>query len=381
MKIGKYRVVCGLLIFLLTGCTEKFGPQTDVKQEFAVTPFAVPSVLNVRKSRNYVIAYRVTHPEGGTAISSVQAEFRAGGNGAVIFQMPLADDGGALTPGDGDVVARDGIYSGTVRSGQFQNTGQSLNLIVRAEDRSGNQTVAPPFTITLISDSPPRLLRVTAPDSLPSGSPSLQLTAMAADSDGIADIRKVIFQGRKSGAELFAFEDSLLLNDTAAGIFSKQVDSSFAAGKFGDYLLRFQAVDLSGDSSNIIEKPFFIGNKAPRLENPNLPATFQRPATGGSDTLHVKISAKDPQSLADIDSVFFRSRKPDGQFAGGGAKFLMFDDGDPAHGDAVAGDSRFSLIIQITGSSQTGAFVFLFQARDRVGNLSAVVADSVEIRP
>ena len=373
--------ITGLIVFLLTGCSEKLGPPTEIQQEFAVTPFAVPSILNVRKNRNYTIAYRVTHPGGDAEISSVMAEFRAGGTGAVILQLPLADDGGALTPGDGDVVARDGIYSGGVNSSQFRSVGQSVELTVRAKDRSGKESVAPPFILTLVSDSPPRLRQVSLPDSLPSGSPPLQLTALAEDSDGIGDIRAVILRGRKAGASFATFEDSLLLADSAAGLFSKQIDSSFAAGKFGDYSLQFQAVDRSGDSSNAIEKPFFIGNKAPRLDNPNLPPFFQRPGTGGSDTLHVKISAKDPQSLADIDSVFFRSRKPDGQFAGGGAKFLMFDDGDPAHGDAKADDGRFSLVIQITASSQTGDFVFLFQARDRVGNLSPVVADSVEIRP
>jgi hypothetical protein len=55
----------------------------------------------------------------------------------------------------------------------------------------------------------------------------------------------------------------------------------------------------------------------------------------------------------------------------------MQDDGKT--GDAVAGDGRFSLTIQITPQNATGTYRFEFQAEDKKGALSNKIVQNINV--
>lgn len=91
------------------------------------------------------------------------------------------------------------------------------------------------------------------------------------------------------------------------------------------------------------------------------------------------INVFDQNGLADIDRAYFKVYRPDGTTNNN--QNLMFDDGNLSlHGDQIAGDGIYSLIIQITSTNQKGTYRLEFQARDRGGKLSNIINHSLLIQ-
>jgi hypothetical protein len=87
----------------------------------------------------------------------------------------------------------------------------------------------------------------------------------------------------------------------------------------------------------------------------------------------ITIKAKDPQGVADIDTVQFRSFLPSGQEANN-SPIQLFDNGDADQGDDRAGDGIFSRFIFLPSQGVTpGDFRFVFQARDKSDLLSNTI--------
>jgi len=90
-----------------------------------------------------------------------------------------------------------------------------------------------------------------------------------------------------------------------------------------------------------------------------------------------------------VDSVYFYSKKPDGSLANEGRPLVMVDNGKPFNindpwqqaGDEQAGDGIYSLTILIDNSAQPGRYIFTFYMRDKAGNLSNSMVDSIEVVP
>jgi hypothetical protein len=101
------------------------------------------------------------------------------------------------------------------------------------------------------------------------------------------------------------------------------------------------------------------------------------------------VEVSDPQGLADIDSVYFYSLKPDSSWANMGKPFLLVDDGvpfnastrDPETGDLVAGDGIYSFSIIVYNNPQTnlGVYTFYIYIRDKAGNLTGPETRQVAI--
>jgi Flp pilus assembly protein TadG len=144
----------------------------------------------------------------------------------------------------------------------------------------------------------------------------------------------------------------------------------------GNYSVQYLATSASGLTSNLIVSTvpvYYSNNIAPVVSFVNAPDTVQKPSTGFV-AFALRVTGSDPNGSCDIKNVFFRTIRPDGTT--NGLQFNMFDDGDLiAHGDSVAGDNRYSLIIQIdsTPATQTGTFQFNFQATDNRGLSSAIL--------
>ena len=145
----------------------------------------------------------------------------------------------------------------------------------------------------------------------------------------------------------------------------------------GNYSLQYLATSESGLTSNLIVSTlpvYYSNNVAPQMSFIFAPDTVIKPTTG-VNLFHISVKATDPNGQCDLKTVFFNSFKPNGDPAGGNP-FLMFDDGDfAAHGDSVAGDGRYSLVIGINSlpDTQIGTYQFNYQATDNVGLTSAIL--------
>jgi len=119
----------------------------------------------------------------------------------------------------------------------------------------------------------------------------------------------------------------------------------------------------------------------------NVPDSIQLPPAGYFNKALVTAAVQDSNGLDDVDSVYFYSRKPDGTLANNGLPLVMVDNGKPFNisdpwqqaGDEKAGDGIYSLTILIDNSAQTGRYYFTFYMRDKGGNLSDSVIDSIEV--
>jgi hypothetical protein len=96
----------------------------------------------------------------------------------------------------------------------------------------------------------------------------------------------------------------------------------------------------------------------------------------------------DSESLADVDSVYFYSLKPDSTFAQGGLPFNMVDNGLPFNpegnifietGDEEYGDGIYSLSIFSDSETNPGEYTFYFYIRDRAGNLTGPVERKIQL--
>jgi hypothetical protein len=95
----------------------------------------------------------------------------------------------------------------------------------------------------------------------------------------------------------------------------------------------------------------------------------------------------DPDGLADIDSVYFYSLKPDSTYANDGLPILLVDNGLPFNisnagleaGDLVAGDGTYSFSILTYHDTVTGLYTFSFFIRDKAGNLTGPVSKTINI--
>lgn len=85
----------------------------------------------------------------------------------------------------------------------------------------------------------------------------------------------------------------------------------------------------------------------------------------------------DPNGLNDIKKVSFKVVRPDGSVLG---ILVMFDDGDPGHGDEIARDGTYSLLNSFEVTSQTGDWRFEFVAEDQSSLLSNKIDHILEVK-
>lgn len=363
-------------LLLAFSCKEEVVPP-ETTPDFAIEEFAVPLRLNVAKPRDYTIAFRVTHPEGASAIAEVSVIFFGSDQATQLLQLPLYDDGGFIHD-DRDVIAGDGIFSNHFISDSLVFPLGDVYMEVRALDNAQNSIQTGLIAALALFNAAPKVVSAIVPDTLYSGSQPLLFSVAVQDSNDVEDITGVMMRLKRGGNEIASYSLEFQSKTAAdSGIFGAFFDSTFAAERDSLYTLEFQAVDFSDDVSEVLAKTIYLENIAPTIFNVSMPDTLQRPSSG-VDTVHVKISANDSQGLSDIDSVYFRATLIGGNTS---SPQLMFDDGDPDNGDEVQGDGRYSNIIQIEPQNQPGTYVFEFRAVDKVGNISNMISDTLEVLP
>ncbi len=120
----------------------------------------------------------------------------------------------------------------------------------------------------------------------------------------------------------------------------------------------------------------------PPNARPQLLSAFAPDTVRVGEFLILRATANDSDGLSDIASVFYFSRRPDGQLANQGNPIQMYDDGgvNPFSGDAVAGDGIYSFRAQVPPSTLFGTFTYTFFARDRFGAQSDSLVRQTVIR-
>jgi hypothetical protein len=246
-------------------------------------------------------------------------------------------------------------------------------------DNEGNGNSGPIFEENSTSLE---VVAVEAPDTLHSGSQPVLFAATVQDSAQFTEQIEVAMRvGQGGEVRTLLLQDSLSSN---TALFGAMFDSTLAAGFSGTQTLQFQAAGAEASGSKTLTKEIYLKNEPPVLFEPDTPDTLQR-LTGARIQLY--ISASDPQGYGDIDSVYFKFRKPDGSFGGasekeGGFHFVLVDNGIwRHHGDEKEGDGRFAFNFSIVENALLGTYTVIFFSRDKVGNLSGIIQADFELVP
>ncbi len=371
-RMGKW-IVPMLIILLFWECAQQMGPEEETPP-FAIEPFQVPDLITVRPGFGYILAFRVQHPEGWEAIDSVWVVFLGSPQGPSLAALPLYDDGAARHPDDGDVVARDGIFSNRFYPARLNLPAKTLFLQAFARDQKGGVQSTNPVEMTATTNYPPLMLDISVPDTFYSGTAGMIFRATVADSDSVADVIAVVMQGIRNAAVVF--RDTLRPDPEQPGQFWRILDSSFAAEKKGEYALEFYALDHQTQSVNRLKAGIYIENDPPRIRSIELPDSVQLPPVD-RELITVRARVVDSQSLADIQRVYFTVKRIGSNQTN---EVELYDDGNmPDNGDLLAGDGVFSRIIVLLSTNMPGDYVFTFYAIDRVQQMATTVVDTMTV--
>lgn len=340
---------------------------------------------NINATEALIVEIRVNDPQGFSDLRTVLLEVINSG-GSTVFSDSLYDDGGLN--GSTDIVAGDGVFRNRFLPTDISSEQGTFSFDFKVEDRSGNSAGLFQRDVVFAFNSAPQVLSAESPAVLESASQPLTITAKAVDSDGLADIKHVYMDLLLAGQSVISnpvelFDDGGSNNSgdlfAADSIFSLQIDSTFGAARQGDYILRFYAVDQSASQSSAVDKSIKIENEAGHIISSDMPDEVTRPAE-----IPIRVRVSDPQGLADIQRVYFELQASDGSFVkdnqGNNLKLSLFDDGDQnLHGDDVAGDGVFSVILSVDETNAAETYTFYFYTLDKVDNLSNSAQDTLVI--
>jgi len=374
-----------IVLLFFVACSERELPSVTGNEQLPVIEnFSLPEIINPGKS--YLVSVRVTaNPQPDYVQYTVYKE----GSTEELLSGKMYDDGMAQHSTDGDIVARDGLFTQNIA---WQSADENPHQLVFEFVAVLNfETTGEPLRVTLVSSKNilPQITGVTVPDTLPSGFSGTRIfSATVFDSNGVKDIKNVLYKGKQNNLTLFQGE---LLTTAAVGIFERSFDKTFAVGKKGLYDLTFEAVDKSGRKSSPYSSSVFIGNNAPVLSEIQAPTDIPRPAEAGV-TLYFLITVKvrDDQSLKDIKFVKMSWKTADGTYSLN-SPFQLYDNGLPIQedldgwdngyrGDVVANDGIFSITGAFDVHQPLGNYELVFWAEDMAGNTSETLKHIINLQ-
>lgn len=196
--------------------------------------------------------------------------------------------------------------------------------------------------------------------------------------DAISSVVCTLLDPNGNVIQSFNMSDNGSSPDTTGGngVYTATVNYTTASClTVGNYSIQYLATAGSGLTSNLIvltQPVYYSNNVAPLVTNVFAPDTITRP-TAEPILFHISVKATDANGQCDLKTVFFNSFRPSGVPASGNP-FQMFDDGDLlVHGDSVAGDGRYSLVVGIGSGNDLGTYQFNYQATDNKGLSSAIL--------
>ncbi len=335
---------------------------------------SVPSVIN--PGRSYVLAVAVNGASAGD-ISSVTLDILSETTMTKLMSVNLYDDGDKAHPGNGDVIAFDGVYTGQLL---WPSALAGPGKLIFEFSIPGGSVSPLKISVQSLDVHPPEITSLVCPDALPSGFSGFKTIAVTvADSTGLDDILCVLMSGFQNGVVLFS--DTLYDNgvdgdlNAGDGVCTLQMDSTYAAGKQGEFDLRFYALDKAGLSSAIVSKKITIDNSAPAVVKVTMAQQVDRPASG-TVTILIEAQVSDPQGAGDIKWVRLSWKKPDNSYPSA-SPYQMYDNGLPFdlskwdygyRGDITANDGVYSIRGVFDSGNLLGEYTLGFQAEDLVGN-------------
>lgn len=228
---------------------------------------------------------------------------------------------------------------------------------------------------------PPSIVVSTLPDGSVSGGKvtvPFSLSVRASDPDG--DLAQVswVLRGPDAGTAPVASGD---LAVQTGGRFGTTTTLSLPVAVTGRYTVVVFASDRVGRLSNETRGSLDLlaeGNP-PVIVSVDMPERVTRPAAGGAPVVvRIVATVSDPDGAANVLRVQ--------TLVNGRSSLLLCDDGSQgacnggtASGDAVAGDARYTLTLQVEATNAPGANTFEFTAVDRSGLVSAPVARTIVI--
>ena len=379
MKDSVYKILLflsGLVIFIF--CCEEEKEIVDFKLPFEISHVNFPEVISSTSERMVLLTAMVTHPEGHEGIQKVEAIITDTTN-QIQLTLQLYDDGSIEA---GDVIAFDNIYTRSVVGNKLGLPDNSYNMKLQASSTNYETLESNVYNLKIYPNQAPEVLNYDFPDSILVGLAATNALFTVNDNDGLDDILWVIIQGFETGNSFPSFQDTVFNPLNNSPVFSYALDSTYAAGKKGDYEMKIFAEDKVGEISDIKTFQLFVENTPPQILSIWVPDTMIIPTTGFSiDT--VRAHADDRQSITDIDSVYFISqmRNPNGTLGTPNPPIELFDNGDLSNfGDKLADDGEYSRIIRLDPSNTAGTYIFTFKARDLVDQVSNSLIDSINVK-
>lgn len=348
----------------------------------SVTNLLTHSYWNLKSDSLYYVEAIVKEPQGNENIEVVSIAIR-NSSGDLLYEGVLFDDGAYYHNDNGDKMANDGIYTASYIPADITANPGVYSLLVKAEDKDGN--ISEPQEISVVFDfsDKPQIINVSVPDTINSIYGIQHIYTTVFDSSGIGNIKDVYFhleEWNKPGVlKTYFMSNNGTDGDVAEedSIFTYQIDSTFAIARKGSYKLSFFIENLFGEISEAVEHSVYFVTDKPIITNIEMPDSMLRPTGYDTRIDLIQVWVKDAQGLEDIESVYFYSRKPDGELANNGDSIPLKDDG--LNGDYKAGDGVYSFIMIISSSAYIGNYEFYFYARDKTGNLSDSVTKTLEV--
>ncbi len=379
-----YHLAVFLFVCLLfSHCTEK-NPVQPASKNPQIILIQAPERVYQFPAAPQGVHVRAEDPQGVRTLAGVQLTVRQI-NLTQLATFAMRDDGLK-----GDILAGDGQYFLPIDTALVHSQTGTFILEALARDRDNLESETKQDTLTILAGKEnrlPQILSITVPDrAWPDSSYRPQFLARVSDPDGAGTVRVVRLEIYPPYFSRPAFTDSLLDDgqhgDGAAGdgLFGQTLTPASFGCKTGLYNFVFRAVDIAAGVSTgeikIVSVNLLRENNVPPLVTDlQAPATISRNAVPNTYLLSVRVA--DPNAPCDgIRRVFFNSFQPNGNPSTGNP-FSMRDDGQ--QGDAIAGDGRYSLRIQITPQNALGNYRFEFQAEDQKGAQSAKLVHTISV--
>ena len=206
------------------------------------------------------------------------------------------------------------------------------------------------------------------------------ISALVTDPAGFGDIKAVYYRLYPPNSGDYSSTGALELRNAGADSARYTAAFTFRVGRadVGMFRIEVYAVSRGNLTGNSVALPLTVtrNRSHPHLSNLVAPDTVVRPAPGDQEFLLFSVAVSDSDGYDDIAAVLFKRISPTAT-----AAFPMFDDGgkDPTSGDQLAGDAIFSRIVRIDSSAFLGPQVFLFQAKNKMGDFSDSLKHTITI--
>ena len=323
------------LLLLFVACEVK--EPLELNDTFPwIDTISIPDALYTTPDRDYVLNAMVKDPQGNQDIDWVEFTIFDLQN-TVILEDKLVDDGQ-----NGDVIQSDGVFSTNIRPSQFGVNSGEFVIRFQATDKDGHASEIYQSTILLIDgieNEAPVLQLSKVPQILDLNNyDNIKVMVSVLDPQGSDDLDTVFCDVYPPGSPVSYYR--AILNDSGVEGDSAAADLIYTA-----------VFDLSDELTD-----------PPVIQNVVIPENLSRSL---EEPILLSATVTDPQGLGDVKNVYFKAFKPDGTPASDQPFFSLYDDGDATnHGDEIANDGTYSLLIQISPENNKGSYRFEFYAED-----------------